>query len=63
MIVPTKAYDGLPALTPNEAAQWMVTAAQRRPVRIAPRVALLAQALNAVAPQSVNALMRRARVP
>ena len=29
MIAPTKAYKGLPALTPEEAADWMVTAARR----------------------------------
>jgi hypothetical protein len=27
MIAPTKEYQGLPALTPREAAGWMVTAA------------------------------------
>ena len=40
MIKPTKAYDGMPALTPEEAAEWMVTAARTRPVRIAPRMAV-----------------------
>jgi NAD(P)-dependent dehydrogenase (short-subunit alcohol dehydrogenase family) len=59
MIAPTKAYEGLPALSAEEAAQWMVTAALRRPVRIAPRIALLAQALDTVSPEWVNALMRR----
>ena len=43
MIAPTKAYEGLPALTSEEAAEWMVTAARRRPVRIAPRMAIAAQ--------------------
>ena len=40
MIAPTKAYDGLPALTSDEAADWMITAARKRPVRIAPRMAI-----------------------
>lgn len=44
MIAPTKAYDGLPALTAAEAAEWMVTAARTRPVRIAPRVAVAVNA-------------------
>jgi NAD(P)-dependent dehydrogenase (short-subunit alcohol dehydrogenase family) len=62
MIAPTKAYDGLPALTPDEAADWMVTAARTRPVRIAPRMAVTAKALDAVAPGFLNALMKRQRL-
>jgi NAD(P)-dependent dehydrogenase (short-subunit alcohol dehydrogenase family) len=62
MIEPTKAYDGLPALTPAEAAGWMLTAARNRPIRIAPRMALAAQALNTVSPSVVNALMKRQRI-
>jgi NAD(P)-dependent dehydrogenase (short-subunit alcohol dehydrogenase family) len=62
MIAPTKAYDGMPALTPREAAEWMVTAARSRPVRIAPRFAVAVNALNSVGPRWVNALMRRQRV-
>jgi NAD(P)-dependent dehydrogenase (short-subunit alcohol dehydrogenase family) len=59
MIAPTKAYDGMPALTPEEAAEWMVTAARTRPVRIAPRMAVALDALNTVGPRWVNALMQR----
>lgn len=62
MIAPTKAYEGLPALTPGEAADWMVTAARTRPVRIAPRMAVTAKALDTVAPGWVNAIMKRQRV-
>jgi NAD(P)-dependent dehydrogenase (short-subunit alcohol dehydrogenase family) len=62
MIGPTKAYDGLPALTPAEAAGWMVTAARTRPVRIAPRMAVTAKALDTIAPSWVNAIMRRQRL-
>jgi NAD(P)-dependent dehydrogenase (short-subunit alcohol dehydrogenase family) len=57
MIEPTKAYDGLPALTSEEAAEWMVTAARTRPIQIAPRMALAAKALNTVGPRWVNAIM------
>lgn len=62
MIAPTRAYDGLPGLSAEEAADWMVTAARTRPVRIAPRMAITAHALNSVAPAAVDALMRRQRV-
>jgi NAD(P)-dependent dehydrogenase (short-subunit alcohol dehydrogenase family) len=59
MIKPTKAYDGMPALTAEEAAEWMITAARTRPVRIAPRMAVALNALNTVGPRWVNALMQR----
>jgi len=59
MIAPTKAYEGLPALTSEEAAEWMVTAARRRPVRIAPRMAIAARALDVVGPRFVNSIMQR----
>jgi NAD(P)-dependent dehydrogenase (short-subunit alcohol dehydrogenase family) len=62
MIAPTRAYDGLPGLSPNEAADWMITAARERPVRIAPRIAVTAQAVNTFAPGAVNAVMKRQRV-
>jgi NAD(P)-dependent dehydrogenase (short-subunit alcohol dehydrogenase family) len=62
MIAPTRAYDGLPALSAAEAAEWMVTAAQHRPVQIAPRVAVGAKALNAVLPGLMNAVMKRQTV-
>ncbi len=59
MIAPTKAYAGVPALTSEEAAEWMVTAARTRPVRIAPRIAIVAKALDTFGPRWVNALMQR----
>src|SRR3954451_24717245 len=62
MIEPTRAYDGLPGLTAAEAADWMITAARTRPVRIAPRMALTAHALNSVAPGAVDRIMKRQTV-
>lgn len=62
MIAPTRAYDGLPGLSASEAAEWMITAARTRPVRIAPRMAVTAHALNSVAPAAVDAVMKRQRV-
>lgn len=59
MIAPTKAYQGMPALTPEEAGEWMITAARTRPVRIAPRMAIAAKALDTFGPRWVNALMQR----
>jgi NAD(P)-dependent dehydrogenase (short-subunit alcohol dehydrogenase family) len=62
MIEPTREYDGLPGLSAGEAADWMITAARTRPVRIAPRMAVTAHALNSVAPNAVDAIMKRQRV-
>ena len=62
MIAPTRAYDGLPGLSAEEAADWMVTAARTRPIRIAPRIAVAAHTVNGVAPAAVNAVMKRQRV-
>jgi NAD(P)-dependent dehydrogenase (short-subunit alcohol dehydrogenase family) len=59
MISPTRVYDGLPALTADEAADWMVTAAKTRPVRIAPRKALALRALDVVAPRALNGILER----
>jgi hypothetical protein len=59
MIAPTRAYDGIPALSPEEAAGWMVTAARARPVRIAPRKALALRALDLVAPRALNEVITR----
>jgi len=62
MIAPTKAYQGVPALTSEEAAEWMITAARTRPVRIAPRMAIAAKALDTVGPRWVNTIMQRQTV-
>ncbi|MGZ8802557.1 MAG: SDR family NAD(P)-dependent oxidoreductase [Mycobacterium sp.] len=59
MIAPTRAYDGVPALTLDEAADWMVTAARTRPIRIAPRKALALRALDVVAPRTLNNILAR----
>ena len=59
MIAPTKEYDGLPALSPAEAADWMLTAARTRPVRIAPRIAVTSRAIDSVAPGVITDMMKR----
>src|SRR4051812_21804474 len=59
MIAPTRAYTGVAALTADEAADWMVTAARTRPIRIAPRKALALRALDVVAPRKLNGVLER----
>lgn len=59
MIAPTRVYDGIAALSAEEAAGWLVTAARTRPIRIAPRKALALRALDVVAPRMLNAVLER----
>ncbi|MDY6870368.1 MAG: SDR family oxidoreductase [Actinomycetota bacterium] len=59
MIAPTRAYDRVPGLSPQEAADWMIAAARHRPVRIAPRMALTARAVDSLAPAWFNAIVKR----
>ena len=61
MIAPTRAFDGVPGLSADEAADWMVTAAKARPVRIAPRIAVTSHALNSFVPGVVDNMMKRRR--
>ena len=62
MIAPTREYRGVPALTPDEAAGWMIDAARHRPVRIAPRFGITARAVDLVAPRVLNGLLKRQRM-
>jgi NAD(P)-dependent dehydrogenase (short-subunit alcohol dehydrogenase family) len=62
MIAPTRVYEGRPALTPGEAADWMVTAARTRPIRIAPRIAVTSRVVDTIAPVLVNTIMKRQRI-
>jgi len=59
MIAPTRVYEGIAALSAEEAAQWLVAAAKTRPIRIAPRKALALRALDVVAPRLLNAVLER----
>jgi len=59
MSAPTKAFERIPGLSPDEAADWMVVAAQTRPIRIAPRVAVAARAMSALSPSAGLAILRR----
>ncbi len=59
MISPTGAYTRVTALSAEEAAGWMVTAARTRPIRIAPRKAIALRALDVVAPRALNGVLER----
>jgi NAD(P)-dependent dehydrogenase (short-subunit alcohol dehydrogenase family) len=59
MSAPTKRYRRMPGLSPEEAADWIVAAIGRRPVRIVPRTAILLAGLGAFVPRSVDRLLLR----
>jgi NAD(P)-dependent dehydrogenase (short-subunit alcohol dehydrogenase family) len=50
MVAPTKFYEHVPILTPEKAAELVVEAIIHRPARVATRLGLLGEVLNAVLP-------------
>lgn len=57
MIAPTKLYDQIPMLSPEEAADIVVDAIIRRPPRIATRLGLFAQVVGLLAPRPGQIVM------
>ncbi|WP_404363579.1 SDR family oxidoreductase [Marinobacter sp.] len=57
MIAPTKIYDQVPTLSPDEAADMVADAIIYRPKRIATRLGTFAQVLHAVAPKMGEIIM------
>jgi len=57
MIAPTKLYDSVPTLSPEEAADMVANAIIYRPKRIATRLGTFAQVLHAVAPKMGEIVM------
>lgn len=57
MIGPTKIYDSVPTLTPEEAADMIAEAIIYRPKRIATRLGIFAQVLHALVPKAGEIIM------
>ncbi len=57
MIAPTRIYDNVPTLNPEEAADLIVQAIVYRPVRIATRLGVFGQVLHAMAPRVAQIVM------
>ena len=51
MIAPTRFYEQVPALSPEEAADLVIDAVVRRPARIATRLGLFGEIVHAIAPR------------
>ncbi|MBB5208500.1 SDR family oxidoreductase [Chiayiivirga flava] len=60
MIAPTKMYDSVPTLSPDEAGDLIVQAMIERPSRIATRLGIFSSVLNAVAPKAYEIVMNTA---
>jgi NAD(P)-dependent dehydrogenase (short-subunit alcohol dehydrogenase family) len=60
MIAPTRVYENVPTITPEEAAQFVKQAVIYRPQRIATRLGIFAQMLHAVAPKVSEIVMNSA---
>lgn len=60
MIAPTKMYDSVPTLSPDEAADLLVKAIIEKPSRIATRLGIFAALINAVAPKAYEVVMNTA---
>jgi NAD(P)-dependent dehydrogenase (short-subunit alcohol dehydrogenase family) len=57
MSAPTKLYDRVPMMTPEEAADLVVEAVVRRPVRLATKLGIFGQVLQAVLPHVAQIIM------
>ena len=57
MIAPTKIYQNVPTLSPDEAADLIVQAIVYKPVRIATRLGVFGQLLHALAPRVAQIVM------
>jgi NAD(P)-dependent dehydrogenase (short-subunit alcohol dehydrogenase family) len=60
MIAPTKMYDSVPTLTPDEAADLLVKAIIEKPSRIATRLGIFSALINALAPKAYEVIMNTA---
>ena len=57
MIAPTKLYDQVPTLTPEEAAELICDAIVHKPVRVATRLGITGQVLHALVPRAAQIIM------
>jgi len=60
MIAPTKLYNHVPTLTPEQAADLVVEAIVYKPVRIATRLGVAGEILHAVAPKATQIILNTA---
>ncbi len=59
MISPTEHYDGMPALTPDEAGKLVVEAVVGRPRRVAPPFAHIVSTVDSLSPETMDSIRNR----
>jgi hypothetical protein len=57
MTAPTKIYENMPLLDPEEAADMLVQACIDKPVRVATRLGIFGEVLHAMAPRITQIIM------
>lgn len=57
MIAPTTDFRARPALTPEQAAEWMITAVRTRPRQLLPRYVPVIRAVTAIAPTTADSIL------
>lgn len=62
MIAPTADYDSQAALTPEEAAAWVLTAIRTRPVELFPAYAALLRLISVASPRVADRLVRQSGI-
>ncbi|WP_067692475.1 SDR family NAD(P)-dependent oxidoreductase [Nocardia jejuensis] len=62
MISPTGDYDTQAALTPEQAARWVLTAIAERPVELYPSYAAALRLISAISPRLTDSLVRAAGI-
>jgi hypothetical protein len=60
MIAPTKMYNNVPVLTPEQAADLVAEAIVYKPVRIATRLGVFGAVLHALAPKTTQIILNTA---
>ncbi|MEU4435100.1 SDR family NAD(P)-dependent oxidoreductase [Nocardia rhamnosiphila] len=60
MIAPTARYRAQPALTPEQAAEWMITAIRARPRQLQPRYVPMIRAVGAISPTIADSMLLNA---
>ena len=60
MSAPTRFYDNIPRLTPDEAAEFVVEAIVKRPVRVATKLGIFGQILHGALPHVAQIIMNTA---
>ncbi len=62
MIAPTSSYDDAPALTSDQAAQWLLRAVEQRPAELYPRYAVALRTIGAFSPRAVHRLIEKSGI-